>query len=95
MMKTKTKKGKVKKVNFSLLAPQAERVLIAGEFNNWNTMSHPMEKDKKGVWKISLDLEPGMYQYRFFVDGEWQSDPSCSDCVENPFGSLNCVRKVD
>jgi 1,4-alpha-glucan branching enzyme len=93
-MKTSIKKEKSKKVNFSLLAPHAESVNVVGDFNNWNTISHPMKKDKKGLWKISLNLDSGTYQYRFFVDGEWQSDPNCMDCVENPFGTLNCVKKV-
>lgn len=95
MMKTSTKKERTKKAIFSLIAPQAKNVSIAGDFNNWNTISHPMKKDKKGVWKISLNLLPGICQYRLFVDGEWQSDPSCTDCVENPFGTLNCLRKVE
>jgi len=94
-MKTTIKKEKSRKVEFSLLVPYAETVYVAGEFNNWNTISHPMKRDKKGVWKVSLNLTPGTYQYRFFVDGEWQSDPSCTDCVENPFGTLNCVKKVE
>jgi 1,4-alpha-glucan branching enzyme len=92
-MKT-TKAGKAKKVDFSLLAPQAEKVSVAGDFNDWNLTKHPLKKDKKGVWKISLNLLPGTYQYRFLVDGEWQSDPSCTDCIENPFGTSNCVKKV-
>lgn len=94
-MKTTTKKEKAKKVDFSFSAPNAESVSIAGDFNNWNTISHPMKKDKKGVWKISLNLDPGTYQYNFYVDGDWQSDPNCTECVENPFGTLNCVRKVE
>ncbi len=94
-MKSATKKEKGKKVDFSLSAPHAESVSIAGHFNNWNTISHPMKKDKKGVWKTSLNLAPGNHQYRFFVDGEWQSDPSCTDCVENPFGTLNSLKKVE
>lgn len=93
-MKTMTKKEKTKKVNFSLLAPNAESVSITGDFNNWNTISHPMKKDKKGIWKISFNLQPGTYQYRFLVDGEWQNDPNCTECVDNPFGALNCVKKV-
>jgi 1,4-alpha-glucan branching enzyme len=87
-------KEKKKKVSFSLLAPQAGNVFIAGDFNDWDTISHPMKKDKKGVWKLSVNLIPGTYQYRFFVDGQWQSDPTCAGCVENPFGTLNCTRKV-
>ena len=46
-MKTANKKEKAKKVNFSLLAPQAESVSIAGDFNDWNPKSHPMKRDKK------------------------------------------------
>jgi 1,4-alpha-glucan branching enzyme len=94
-MKTSIKKEKTKKVNFSLLAPQSESISIAGDFNNWDTMSHPMKKDKKGVWKASLNLVPGAYQYNFYVDGEWQNDPNCDECVENPFGTLNCVKKIE
>jgi 5'-AMP-activated protein kinase regulatory beta subunit len=93
-MKT-TKRGNAKKVNFSFLAPQAGKVSVVGDFNDWNLMKHPMKKDKKGIWKTSFNLLPGTYQYRFFVDGEWQSDPSCSDCVDNPFGTLNCVKRVE
>jgi hypothetical protein len=54
-----------------------------------------MKKDKKGVWKVSLNLSPGIYQYNFYVDGEWQNDPHCTEYVENPFGSLNCVKRVE
>ena len=93
-MKT-TKEEKAKKVNFSLEAPRAHEITIAGDFNQWNPRSHPMKKDRKGIWKISLTLPPGVYQYRFLVDGDWQNDPSCSDCVENPFGTLNCVKRVE
>jgi 1,4-alpha-glucan branching enzyme len=92
----KTLKGsKAKKVNFVLKAPHASQVHLAGEFNDWNTMTHPMKKDKSGVWKISLNLLPGAYQYRFFADGGWQGDPESKECVPNPFGSHNCVRRVE
>jgi 1,4-alpha-glucan branching enzyme len=94
-MKTTTKKEKFKKVNFSLLAPQAESVSIAGDFNHWDIGSHSMKKDKKGVWKISLNLGPGVYQYNFYVDGVWQNDPHCTEYVENPFGTLNSVKRVE
>ena len=50
--KEKPKEGKTKKVNFNFSAPHA------GNFNDWNSGSHPMKKDEKGVWKISLNLAP-------------------------------------
>ena len=94
-MKITTKKEKTKKVMFNLFAPQAKNVSIAGDFNHWNTKSHPMKKDKEGDRKNSFNLPPGNYHYRFFVDGKWQSDPICNNCVENSFGTLNCVKKVE
>jgi 1,4-alpha-glucan branching enzyme len=84
-----------KQTEFSFLAPEAQGVSIGGSFNQWNPTTHPLKRDKKGIWKISLPLSPGQYEYLFFVDGEWQTDPNCSTCVENPFGTLNCVRIVE
>jgi 5'-AMP-activated protein kinase regulatory beta subunit len=84
-----------KRVSFSLSAPDAEVAFLAGDFNDWNPDSHPMKRDKKGIWKVSLGLPPGTYQYRFLVDGKWQNDPNCSDSVVNPFGTFNCLRRVE
>jgi len=92
-MKT-TKGSKTKRVMFSLLASHAHHVSVAGDFNCWDTATHARKKDQIGVWKLSVNLAPGSYQYRFFVDGAWQNDPQSTDCVPNPFGTLNCVRQV-
>ena len=97
-MATKSKEGsktteKVRKTDFSLLAPQAQSVSIAGDFSQWNPSSYPLKMDDKGIWKISLTLNPGQYEYRFFVDGEWQNDPR-STFVENPFGTSNSLKIV-
>ena len=89
-----SKGSKSKKVVFNLLAPHAQHVSLAGDFNGWDTASHAMKKDSAGVWKRSVNLAPGSYQYRFFVDGAWQNDPQSTNCVPNPFGTLNCVRQV-
>jgi 1,4-alpha-glucan branching enzyme len=85
---------KVRKTEFSLSAPQARTVSTAGDFNRWNPSSHPMKMDDKGIWKISLALNPGQYEYRFFVDGEWQNDPNYGPFVENPFGTSNSLKIV-
>ncbi|NWF94034.1 MAG: isoamylase early set domain-containing protein [Syntrophaceae bacterium] len=83
------------KTEFSLSASQGKSVFIAGSFNQWNLSAHPLKQDKKGVWKISLPLGSGRYEYRFLVDGQWQNDPNCSSFIENPFGTLNCLRVVE
>ena len=84
-----------KKVQFEFSAPGAREVLVAGEFNNWDARANPLKKDKNGLWKITLPLTPGKYEYRFLTDGKWENDPSCSGCVPNIFGSQNCVKIVE
>ena len=88
-------KDKTKKVQFEFLAPDAQKVYLAGNFNNWDSSANLMKKDKKGTWKAIVSLKPGRYEYRFLVDGNWVNDPSCCDCVPNEFGSQNCVRIVE
>ena len=38
-------------------APKAHSLFLVGEFNNWDTKSHPLYKIDGGVWEISLDAE--------------------------------------
>ena len=96
--KTESKVKVVKSINrkivFEFFAPEAKGVSLAGNFNQLNTEANPMKKDKKGIWKATLSLEPGRYEYRLFADGNWENDPSCSSCVTNEFGGRNCVRIV-
>ena len=80
-----------KKVQFEFPALEALEVYLAGDFNNWDSSANLMKKDKKGIWKITVSLKPGTYEYRFLKDGRWENDPSCSQCVPNEFGSQNCV----
>lgn len=83
------------KIQFVFCAPVAQKVSLGGSFNNWDTLAHPMKNDKKGIWKVTVNLKPGRYEYRFLVDGKWENDPSCTECVLNDFGSMNCVRIVE
>ncbi len=93
--KKKFETKKPRNVEFTLLAPQAQSVFLAGNFNQWNLSSHPLSSNNEGVWSISVPLISGRYEYRFFVDGEWQNDPACSSVAENPFGTSNCLKIVE
>jgi 1,4-alpha-glucan branching enzyme len=55
--------------------PYARQVLLVGDFNNWNPYSHPLKKNRAGLWEIEIDLPPGEYSYRFIVDGKHTVDP--------------------
>ena len=91
---TKSTKPKVKQVRFHLFAPESRSVSLAGDFNGWDIRNLPMQKDKEGNWKISVNLDPGRHEYRFYADGVWQDDPKADERVANPFGSQNSVRQV-
>ena len=79
------------KVTFSLTAPEAMSVLLAGDFTNWQEAPVVLKKLKSGLWKTTVSLAPGRYQYRFLVDGEWRDDSSCALRQANDFGGENCV----
>lgn len=80
-----------KRVYFTLEAPGADDVRVLGSFNDWS--ERPLKKQKDGVWKTWTNLEPGVYEYRYIVDGEWTNPPG-AEVVENPFGTVNSVERV-
>lgn len=65
-------------------------VMLAGSFNNWNTMSHPMQKTDSG-WVYCLPLEPGKYSYKYIVDGRWTTDPGNYQEENNDQGTTNSI----
>ena len=81
-------------VRFELTNPSARKVCIAGNFNNWRPESTEMIPTGGGKWAKELRLQPGTYEYRFVVDGEWTTDPTASGTVPNPFGDLNSLLAV-
>jgi 1,4-alpha-glucan branching enzyme len=81
-------------VRIDYSGPEARRVCIAGNFNNWQPQASPMIALGAGHWAKELTLAPGVYEYRFVVDGNWVSDPRAKDSVPNPYGSTNALLKV-
>lgn len=51
----------------------AKRAFLSGSFNSWSTLAGVMLKTDSG-WIRDIHLEPGVYEYKFIVDGNWQSD---------------------
>jgi 1,4-alpha-glucan branching enzyme len=94
MYRDHAKQPAKRQVAFKLSVPQARSVLVTGSFCDWQINSHHLKKDKTGIWKATISLPPGSYEYRFVVDGQWQDDPLCHERVPNAFGSENCVLHV-
>jgi 1,4-alpha-glucan branching enzyme len=87
-------KGLVR-VTFELpSAVWAERVNLVGEFNDWDTMSAPMTRERTDAnWKVIVELETGRrYRFRYLVDGKrWLNDWHADEFVENAYGSDDSV----
>ncbi len=72
--------------------PDAKSVYLVGDFNNWDREATRMVK-RHGMFQKKLKLKPGIYQYKFLVDGEWYTDPNANQ-VDNAFGTQNSVLEV-
>ncbi|MEZ4631377.1 MAG: glycogen-binding domain-containing protein [Deinococcales bacterium] len=77
---------------FSYLGPGAQKAVLRGSFNNWGET--PMQKSPQGVWYVVVDLAPGSYQYKFFVDEVWLEDPNDLTSADDGFGGKNSVVDV-
>ncbi|MEL6824332.1 MAG: isoamylase early set domain-containing protein, partial [Calditrichota bacterium] len=73
----------------------AEKVTVFGEFNGWNRNATPLQIGKDGKFEVSLKLEPGRYQYKFFADGRELLDPANPDSVPNGFGGFNSLLTIE
>ena len=84
--------GGEKGVVLTYRSPVARSVQLAGDFNGWVPDKNVDSRQAPdGTWEKVIQLGPGVYQYRYFVDGEWKPDPSNPRRVEGPAGGVNSV----
>jgi 1,4-alpha-glucan branching enzyme len=95
LTKAKSKlRGTRKQVKFMIEAPEGWQVAVTGEFTGWSPEGVPLSRGPSGEWRTTLELDPGEYQYRLRIDGEWKDHPTAEKRVPNAFGSVNCVLAV-
>ncbi len=66
----------------------AQRVSVAGDFNNWSTDELPMTKDG-AIWKREIYLGDGKQHYRFIVDGQATTDSANPEKEKANDGNLS------
>jgi len=82
-------------IQFALEAPAAAEVVVTGEFTNWSRQGVSLARDDHdGLWKATVEIPPGEYEYRFIVDGVWIRDPNNRDYTRNEFGQENSLLVV-
>jgi hypothetical protein len=68
-------------------------VVLTGTFNDWN-QSQLLFGREGNDWVCRIDLDPGVYRYKFIVDGDWLLDPTNPDTAEDEAGNVNNVLEV-
>ncbi len=82
-------------VVFSYYDPVAQNVQLVGDFSNWEPVKNIMvQKEGNNIWKGTFPLDPGKYQYKFVVDGEWKLDPYNPEVETSNMGANNSLVRV-
>jgi cyclomaltodextrinase len=79
---------------FHFRAPDAKKVNLFGSFNSWNREIDAMKLNKDGIYEITVPLDPGLYEYKFYVDGNEFLDPLNRDSIPNGLGGYNSVISI-
>ena len=83
---------------FSVRAPHAREVKLAGDFNRWVPDRDVLTlRDEEGLWKKFVLLPKGSYHYKFLIDDEWKEDshnPMVSSSENGLVSSLITVEEV-
>jgi len=87
--------GEAVEVSFEYAAPDAGGVTVAGEFNGWDPAAAPLVQGDDGIWRVTLELAPGTYEYKFVVDDVWVADPANPESVPDPYGGENSLLTVE
>lgn len=80
------------RVQFVLVAPDAKKVAVVGDFNGWDAdhAGYQAQHRGGGVWSVTAPVPVGHHHYSFVVDDSvWVADPTAPRVVDNDFGVAN------
>lgn len=70
----------------------ADRIYLVGDFNDWQTNVTPFVQGRDGVWRVALELPCNQkFEFRYLIDGNWQTDYHADGWSSNRFGSQNSI----
>jgi hypothetical protein len=81
--------GATQHVQFTLVAPDAKKVAVVGDFNAWDPSRAGFQARHAGggVWTVTAKVPVGHHRYSFVVDDSvWMADPMAPRANDNDFG---------
>ena len=93
------KKGPTaQRVQFVLVAPDAKKVAVVGDFNGWdaNHAAYQAVHRGGGVWSVTAPVPLGHHRYSFVVDDSvWVADPTAPRVLDDDYGLPNSALVVE
>ena len=86
------------RVQFVLVAPDAKKVAVVGDFNGWDVshVSYQAQHRGGGVWSVTAPVPVGHHRYSFVVDDSvWVADPTAPRVIDNDYGVANSAIVVE
>jgi hypothetical protein len=86
------------RVQFVLVAPDAKKVAVVGDFNGWDASHSAFQAQHRGggVWSVTAPVPVGHHRYSFVVDDSlWVADPTAPRAVDNDYGMPNSALVVE
>jgi len=86
------------RVQFVLVAPDAKKVAVVGDFNGWDAShaSYQAQHRGGGVWSVTAPVPVGHHRYSFVVDDSvWVTDPMAPRVADNDYGVANSAIVVE
>jgi len=87
--------AELKEVVFEYVNDAAGQVYLAGTFNDWSPDGLALERGEDGIFRTTVELAPGQYEYKLVVDGTWMEDPANPESIDDPYGGKNSVLTVE
>lgn len=83
-------------VTFRVWAPFAQRVAVAGQFNNWSSSVDILYPEGNGYWSVDVSGATVGHHYKFVISNPvsnplWRMDPYARSIVHDTDGNLNGV----
>ena len=70
----------------------ADRIYVSGDFNHWSETETRMRQGRDSVWRAEVDLPANrQFEFRYVIDGKWQTDSHADGSRPNQYGSENSV----
>ncbi len=86
------------RVQFVLVAPDAKKVAVVGDFNGWDSQHAQYQAQHRGggVWAVTAPIPVGHHRYSFIVDDSvWVTDPYAPRVADTDYGVANSALVVE